>query len=352
MYSLLTGNIQTGTFYVNYLSPLHHPSELEITLTLAPKNKGSKLNLETAVQDNKVMQDFELESLRMGTDHSQMVKATPTGSDYGSKDCVNLLSSTAVSRLNQGIIVMIRDVSEIHRLQVIAARTDRMKVLGEMAAQVAHEIRNPLGGIKGFAALLKRDLADHPELQKMADHIIDGTDSLNNLVEQILHYSRPVHHHPENTDLIELLQQVKQLVLADANIYKPDIAILIHSPFKELILSLDSSHFKSAILNLIVNAIQAMPKGGTITLSIEKQPGWIILKVADTGIGIAEEMLPQLYSPYFTTKPTGNGLGLVEVQKVIQAHGGTIDVSTVLNEGTTFTIKLPVQDNTKRYECL
>ena len=338
----------------------------------------STLNLEKAVQDNKVMQNFELESLSKRADHSQKVKAAPIESDYGSKDCVNLLSSTAVSRLNlqqqaatnqirytsplhhhkeleigtafalkdkcqnQGLIIMVRDVTEMRRLQVIAARADRMKVLGEMAAQVAHEIRNPLGGIKGFASLLKRDLADNPELQKMASHIVEGTDSLNNLVNQILHYARPVQPHPEKVDLIALLNEMKKHVIADSNIYRPNIAIEINAAFDRFILSVDVEYFKSALLNLLVNAIQAMPKGGTVSFSLSKQPGYAVLSITDNGTGIPEEVMPRLFSPFFTTKPEGNGLGLAEVQKVIQAHGGTIDVASIIDKGTVFTIKLPL----------
>jgi signal transduction histidine kinase len=238
---------------------------------------------------------------------------------------------------------MIRDVTEMRYLQTLADRADRMKVLGEMAAQVAHEIRNPLGGIKGFASLLKRDLISHPEMQQMAASIVEGTDNLNHLVDQILHYSRPVQAHTEATDLILLLKQVKEHIMADANIYKSNINIHIETSFSKISLPLDTGLFKSALLNLIVNAIQAMPNGGTITLALRKQLYHVILSVSDTGTGIPEDLIPKLYSPFFTTKREGNGLGLIEVQKVIHAHGGTIDVTSIVNQGTTFIIKLPIK---------
>jgi len=243
---------------------------------------------------------------------------------------------------SQGMILMVRDVTEMKHLHMLATRADRMKSLGEMAAHVAHEIRNPLGGIKGYAALLKRDLADHPELQKMAAHIVEGTDNLNSLVNQILQYTRSIQPHFEVANLLTILADVKEHVLADANIYRPDIQIVIDAPFEEVLLPLDTGYIKSAILNLIVNAIQAMPHGGKILLQVRKQSNHIILSVADTGLGISEENLHKLYSPFFTTKPEGNGLGLIEVQKVVQAHGGSIDISSALHEGTTFTIKLPL----------
>lgn len=242
---------------------------------------------------------------------------------------------------NQGLIIMLRDVTEVRNLQLLSARADRMKALGEMAAQVAHEIRNPLGGIKGFASLLKRDLADHPSMQKMAASIVEGTDSLDHLVDRILHYSRPVHLHLEKTDLVALIHELKVFFMADVHATLSHVSVDIRVPFDQLILSLDPVLFKSALLNLWVNAAQAMPNGGVISVAVKKHPGCMILSISDTGFGISEENLSKLYSPFFTTKPNGNGLGLIEVQKVIQAHGGVIDVESTVNVGTTFTIKLP-----------
>jgi len=240
----------------------------------------------------------------------------------------------------EGLLVAIRDITEMRHLQLLANRADRMKELGEATAHVAHEIRNPLGGIKGFASLLQQDLNKKPELQQIATHIVEGTDNLNRLVSQILHYARPVHPHLEKTDLISLLHEMKDYVLAEDALQKQKIAIEIHSPVKELFLSLDPTLFKSAILNLLVNATQAMPNGGKITLVVQQKHGRIILTISDTGIGIPEELIKKIFSPFFTTKPDGNGLGLDEVQKIIQAHDGTIDVSSKTGQGTAFTIKL------------
>lgn len=170
----------------------------------------------------------------------------------------------------QGMIVMLKDVTEIRQLQLLADRTSRLKELGEMAAHVAHEIRNPLGGIKGFASLLKRDLADSPSLRQMAEYIVEGTDNLNRLVNQILHYSRPIQLQLEKSDLVALLHEIKNHVLADDTISKQSIEISIDAALPELLINLDPSMFKSALLNLLVNAIQAMPKGGNITMSVEK----------------------------------------------------------------------------------
>lgn len=240
----------------------------------------------------------------------------------------------------QGIIVLMRDITEMHRLQSVANRNDRMKALGEMAAMVAHEIRNPLGGIKGFASLLQRDLQDQPQLQQLASQIVEGTDNLNRLVTNVLNYARPIQAAMIMTDLISLVAEIVQHVRADASLDQ-NISIEMNTELASLQIPVDVALFKSALLNLIVNAIQAMPQGGTITVSLGLKGEEAIIKIADTGVGIAPEHLKKLFSPFFTTKVTGNGFGLAEVDQVIRAHGGVIEVDSVLNQGTVFTIKLP-----------
>lgn len=290
-----------ATLYKEYNAPDGHHSELEINTTLVLKN-NAPVDLDSAAPD-----------------------------------------STSISIPSLGILVMIRDVTDMRRLQLLANRSDRMKELGEMAAQVAHEIRNPLGGIKGFAALLKRDLGDSPDLQQMAGYIVEGTDNLNRLVSQVLDYARPLQPHFEQIDLLALLKDIQQHVLADEYTNRPNIEISIETSLQHAWISLDQHLFKSALLNLIVNAIQAMPEGGKLTLSVKQKRNDIVLSVSDTGIGIHPDNLGKLFSPFFTTKPEGNGFGLAEVHKVIQAHEGSVDVVSMVGKGTTFIIKLPLK---------
>ena len=240
-----------------------------------------------------------------------------------------------------GLILMMRDVTEIHQLHMIATRADRLKELGEMAAQVAHEIRNPLGGIKGFASLLKRDLADKPELQQMAAAIVEGTDNLNVLVNQVLQYARPLQPHFEVVDLIAWMEDLRYHVLADPAVQSQNIIIEVISSDAKLPLHLDVALFHSAMLNLLFNAIQAMPEGGTVTIRIENRAQLTHISIADTGVGIPKENLAKIFSPFFTTKEEGTGLGLAEVQKVVQAHGGTVEVASQVGKGATFTISIP-----------
>lgn len=245
----------------------------------------------------------------------------------------------------QGVIILLRDITELRHLQVLAARNDRLKELGEMAAMVAHEIRNPLGGIKGFASLLERDLKDQPELAKMAGYITEGTDTLNRLVNAILNYSRPVQVRLESVDLAVLMRELVEHVLADPSV-KPEIKIVLEDSQKSIIAPVDPAIIKGAVLNLIVNSIQAIPDAGIVTIKVGEEEERAIITVSDTGIGIAPENMDKLFSPFFTTRSEGNGFGLAEVYKVVQAHGGTIEAESTPGKGTIFTLKLPLQIGT------
>ncbi len=245
-------------------------------------------------------------------------------------------------KVYHGMILVFRDISEKQKLQLIANRNDRMKELGEMAATIAHEIRNPLGGIRGFASLLFRDLKNQPHLQEMAQFIIEGTKSLEKIVSTVLHYSKPIEIQLQTSDVGHFLKQVAKFVKVDPA-FPSHIRLSIHIPDTPLLLPFDPISLKSALLNLIFNAIQAMPQGGELTLSLLLRASSCQIAIADTGHGMDEEMQKRLFSPFFTTKKGGNGLGLVETQKIVQAHFGEIDVRSSLAKGTTFTITLPLK---------
>ncbi len=245
-------------------------------------------------------------------------------------------------KLYHGMILVLRDISEKQRLQLIANRNDRMKELGEMAATVAHEIRNPLGGIRGYASLLYRDLEEQANLQEMAGFIIDGTKSLEKIVSAVLHYSKPIAVQPQTLDLGAFLKQLGKFVKVDPA-FPHNVKMAFHIPDAPILAPFDPEALKSAMLNLIFNAFQAMPHGGALTVSLLKMESSCQISIADSGVGIEEDQLNHLFSPFYTTKKGGNGLGLVETQKIIQAHFGAIDVRSQKGLGTTFTLTLPLK---------
>ncbi|CRX37785.1 two-component system sensor histidine kinase NtrB [Estrella lausannensis] len=260
--------------------------------------------------------------------------------DSGTK--VKDLEEDIYVRSMEGIIILIRDITLMKTLEIIAKRSDRMKELGAMAASVAHEIRNPLGGIKGFASLLKRDLENDPEKKKFAEYIIQGADTLNRLVTSILDYSKPVNLKKIPMNLQETILETMAVVQADRELFK-NIHIVVEMPDKLIELTADKELLKTAFLNLMVNAIQAMPGGGTLKITARLHEASALVEFEDTGMGIPKENIGKLFTPFFTTKAEGYGFGLAEVLKTVQAHGGDIKVSSEEGKGTSFSLKLPMR---------
>lgn len=242
----------------------------------------------------------------------------------------------------RGMIILLRDITETQQLQLIAHRNDRMKELGEMAAAVAHEIRNPLGGIRGYATLLYRDLDDAKNLQEMAGYIIEGTKTLDRLVSNVLSYARPLQIDTRPCDLSSFIKKLCKFIQVDPSFPK-HVKVQLHISEEPLMAPIDPDVMRSAFLNLIVNAFQAMDQGGELTITLMKNHHNALITISDTGRGIEPHDLEQIFSPFFTTKQKGNGLGLSETHKIIQAHLGSIEVRSQKDRGTTFSISLPLR---------
>jgi signal transduction histidine kinase len=242
----------------------------------------------------------------------------------------------------QGVLILIRNLTEIRQLQQMADRQSRLIELGELAAHLAHDIRNPLGGIKGYASLLEQELKDQPDLQQMASAISQGSDELNQFVTRVLDYARPFELQLQLFPIYPLVCDLRQLIQADSQ-WNPAVEFAIECQDPQLLLPVDVQLFKSALLNLFLNASQAMPDGGYLTVKITTDQQMAIFTIQDTGCGIAADHLAKIFSPFFTTKQKGNGLGLSEVHRIIQAHQGWINVDSELGQGTTFIIYIPLK---------
>jgi len=242
----------------------------------------------------------------------------------------------------KGLIIRIRDISERQKFQAVQNRIDRMRELGEMTAGLAHEIRNCLGGIRGFASLLFRDLSNQTHLQEMVSRVMEGTKALENLVTGVLVYSSPDQIASQTLDLSFHLKQVARFMQVDPA-FPTSVKFRLHIPDAPLLVSFDPEALKRCLINLLMNGIQAMPQGGELALSLFKLDAVCQITVADTGVGMNEAQRSAIFTPLFTTKKTGNGLGLVEAKKIIQAHGGSIDVRSTLGRGATFILTLPLR---------
>lgn len=239
-----------------------------------------------------------------------------------------------------GVMIILRNMNEVERTKAIAARNDHLKELDKMAALVAHEIRNPLGGIIGFATLLQREVQDNPELNKLATHVVEGTLSLNRLINHMLSFTIPFPMDLKPCNLVSFLEELLLHLHADKSI-DPRITITLETKSDSIVSLVDPDHLKSALLNLTSNAIQAMQNGGKIQIKLYETENEAVIELSDTGTGISKEHTSKIFSPFFTTRPEGHGYGLMEVHKIIHEHHGEIEFDSVLGVGTVFIIYLP-----------
>ncbi len=233
-------------------------------------------------------------------------------------------------------------IKEIRRLEEEIERSRRLASIGSLAAGIAHEIRNPLSSIKGFATYFRERYRGNADDEMNANIMIQEVERLNRVIGQLLEFSRPVGLHRRKASLEEVVRHTFKLVEVQAG--EKGIALLMESPSPLPDLLVDPDKMKQVLLNLCLNALESMPSGGSLTVTLSVDGGNIRITVTDTGTGIAEEDLTRVFDPYFTTKSTGTGLGLAVVHKIIEAHGGTIRVESKQGKGTTVILILPPEN--------
>jgi two-component system, NtrC family, sensor kinase len=228
---------------------------------------------------------------------------------------------------------------------------EKMASLGKLSASVAHELNNPLEGILTYAKLIAKRLRNRKELseimQEMLDDIeliISETERCGNIVKNLLLFSRKQVGDFETVPVKQIIDKATRLVQHHLKISTTELEV--QYPDEEIQVYCNANQIQQALIALFVNAVEAMPDGGTLTVSVEKSKDGdtILIKISDTGMGIREEDLPHIFEPFFTKKKDGKGvgLGLSIVYGIIERHGGHITVDSKLREGTTFTISLPV----------
>ena len=240
-----------------------------------------------------------------------------------------------------GALEVFNDLTEVKRLEAEVQRVQTLAALGEMAATVAHEIRNPLGGIAGYAGMLERDLDSDDPNRRLVQKITEGVGRLNRIVVSLLNYTRPLRLNVHPVNLVELLEETTAFFAIDIERSREDIRIERDFPDGDLICRIDPEQLQQVILNLLQNAMQAMPDGGAIAVGLRVEENQGVLSIGDTGIGMADEVREKLFTPFFTTKEDGTGLGLVTSKKIIDAHNGKIRVDSEPGRGTQFSISLP-----------
>jgi PAS domain S-box-containing protein len=241
-----------------------------------------------------------------------------------------------------GAVGVINDVTEIHDLQEKLKLNEHLASIGELSAKLGHEVGNSLSGIGLFADNLMSELALRDHRRDYAAEILSEIERLKSKVSAIKDYARPVSLDLKRSDLNELTDEVI-LFLRD-KIQENDIFVKRDLDHTLSEIMIDPDQVRGALLNIIINATEAMIDGGELTISTQRQNGSVELSVSDTGIGIPEEIRSKIFNPFFTTKKAlGTGLGLSIVCKSIQAHGGVLEFDSEEGGGTTFTIKFPAE---------
>jgi len=240
-----------------------------------------------------------------------------------------------------GSVVLFKDQSEIAQLRKQVLRSQRLATVGQLAAGVAHEVRNPLSSLKGFATYFKERYRNVPEDQQIADLMIQETDRMNRVVRQLLEFSHPVSIRKSEISVPELVQDAIRLVARKAE----ESGLTIHSRIADDLpaLSADPDKLRQVLLNLFINSIDAMEPGDQLSVVAEDRgaPGGIKIRISDTGRGIDETHLPHIFDPYFTTKSAGTGLGLAIAHNIMEAHGGQIRIKSRVGEGTEVSLIFP-----------
>ena len=231
-----------------------------------------------------------------------------------------------------------RQLQEAHERLVAA---ERLAAVGEITAHVAHEIRTPLAIIGGFARRVQRHAEDADRCKRNADIIVEETDRLENILRNTLDFTRPGHPRLAEHDVAELLEDIR--VLAAEVIEAEPINLVIGCPEDMPPVTVDGDQVKQALLNLVKNAIQAMPRGGELKIEAGVEADRLRLRVSDGGDGMEPEVMDSIFDAFFTTKSGGSGLGLAITRAIVQDHHGEIEVTSQVGVGTTFTIRLPLQ---------
>jgi len=255
-----------------------------------------------------------------------------------------------------GSLLIVKDMTRIRHLEIEAQRNQRLRAMGEMAAGIAHEIRNPLGGIELFASLLKKDVEADEEKFKLVEHICSGVKNMDRIISTLLLYAKSPRPSRQKCDIHQLLDNL--LTGSSAIVIPGNIKILRNFREHNVRVNGDQELLKQVFGNLIRNAVQAMPNGGKLNLTTQKVSApsnlpdngndhrqFITITVSDTGQGILPDHLVKIFNPFFSTKDKGTGLGLSISHNIIKAHQGTIDAESEKGGLTTFIVKLPSWDD-------
>lgn len=219
--------------------------------------------------------------------------------------------------------------------------SERLAFTGRIAAGIAHEIRNPLGNVSMAVQQLKDAFSEDSPWSKHIEVIIRNTERINFLITELLNCARPPELNIRPHDMHEVIETVLDSIRSSLSTQR--IKVIEKFDSKSSIINVDREQINRVFLNVIINSVEAMPEGGTMTVSTSIEEDLFVVKIQDTGEGIREEDIIRIFDPFFSTKPPGVGLGLSITYGIVVSHGGMIGVESIWKRGTVFTISLPTK---------
>ncbi len=352
------GNI-TGGYIVSVSTPMFNEDGEVTTLLVAALKVDYLENIMNVISPNlyiKVLNDSnqmlfstgkeyenEIEPVRVYLDQiNWKLEAVPEAiisPEYAKDIMINMIITFGVLNI---IFVLVQNFLLKRKALIEQSQNDAQKIelVGTLAASTAHEIRNPLTGIKGFIQLLQEKYKDSED-QFYFSVIDKEIKRINEIVSEFLVLGKPTAHHHADHDLNDIVLELSPLLGSEANLYNVELDIKINNG--ALPIHCTKDHIKQVLLNLAKNSLEAMEKNeGIVTIELTKQDDLAVIKVIDTGKGISEDALSKIFHPFFTMKDTGTGLGLVVCHRIISMYKGTISINSVLEKGTEVTITLPL----------
>jgi PAS domain S-box-containing protein len=283
--------------------------------------------------------ESQLAAAQRSTDRVELSFARPDGGTVLLRVGFSALRSAQGEAI--GLIAACEDVTAIRDLEARMRQADRLATLGRMAANIAHEIRNPLASLTGAIEVLVGGDRPPQTRERLIAIVLKESARLNDIIKSFLEYARPAPLAPVRVDVAECLDEV--LLLIEHRV-PPGTLKVVREFSGPLVVQIDPQQFRQAFWNLCLNAVQAMPDGGELRVCASRADRALEVRVTDTGHGIPPEDLPQVFEPFFSTKEGGTGLGLALAHRVVQDHGGHIEVRSAPGSGTTVRIILPVRD--------
>jgi two-component system, NtrC family, sensor histidine kinase PilS len=260
----------------------------------------------------------------------------PDGSSVPVRMTFSALRSGEGERL--GLISACEDLSAIREMESRMRQADRLATLGRMAANIAHEIRNPLASLTGAIEVLTSPLTADDARERLSQIVATESERLNHIIKNFLEYARPA---PLSITAFDVAAAAEEVLLLLEHRAGPGSLKVVRAFPPSVVWPVDAQQFRQVLWNLCLNAVEAMPEGGELRVSADVRGDRLEVSVSDNGEGIAATDLSHVFEPFFSTKSEGTGLGLALVHRVVQEHGGEIDVQSTPGLGTTFTLTLP-----------